>query len=99
MARRKVNKATKIREAFENLGHDARPRDVVALLRGKKIKVSSAQVSTLKGQLGGSRTSRPSSKAEGISLDALLAAKHFIQKVGSIGEAKAALDALGKLLN
>jgi hypothetical protein len=99
MARRKVNKATKIREAFEQLGHDARPKDVVALLAKKKIKVSSTQVSTLKGKLGGSRKNGSDSKDAGISLDALLAAKHFVEKIGSIGEAKAAVDALGKLLN
>ena len=93
MAKRTVNKAEKIREAFEELGHDARPKDVIAALAAKHIKVAPAQVSNLKAKLGSPKRGK---KGTGLSLDALLAAKKLVDTLG-IERAREAIDALATL--
>jgi hypothetical protein len=95
VAKRTVNKAEKIREAFEKLGHDARPKDVIATLAAKKIKVAPAQVSNLKAKLAVKRKGKKA--AAGLSLDSLLAAKKLVDTLG-IERAKEAIDALAKLV-
>jgi hypothetical protein len=101
MAKRKINKAAKIREAFDTLGADARPKDVIALLAAKKIKVAPAQVSNLKAKLGlpsnnGGR-GRKAASGQMISLSDLQAAKKLIEQLGSVEKAQTALSALAKL--
>jgi hypothetical protein len=102
MARAKVNKAERIPKTFEMLGKDARPKDVVAALAKEKIRVSSAQVSTIKAKLGNgklNKNGRAHAKDNGIvSLDEILAAKKLVGSVGSPEKAKAAVDALVKVL-
>lgn len=99
MAKRTVNKAEKIREAFAELGNDARPKDVIAALAKQNIKVAPAQVSNLKAKLGVKRgaSKRGGKKAtDGLSLDSLLAAKKLVDTLG-IERALEAIQALSKL--
>jgi hypothetical protein len=95
MAKRKLNKAAKIREKFEALGPEARPKDVIAALAAEHIKVSSAQVSNVKATMGGSTGGRKARKGE-LTLDSLLLAKAFADRLG-MARAQAAVAALAKL--
>jgi hypothetical protein len=95
MAKRKGNKAASIRETFDQLGHGARPKDVIAALAAKKIKVSSAQVSNVKATMGGSTGGRKVRNGE-LTLDSLLMAKAFVDKMG-MAKAQSAVAALAKL--
>lgn len=97
MAKRSVNKAEKIREAFAELGKDARPKDVIAALAKQHIKVAPAQVSNLKAKLGSPKRGKKATGGNnGLSLDSLLAAKKLVDTLG-IERAKEAIDALAKL--
>jgi hypothetical protein len=93
MSRTKVNKAAKIREMFEKLGPGARPKDVIAGLAQEKIAVSSAQVSNIKATLGGGMKARRGA----ISIEDLVIAKQFVEKLGSVERAEGVLAALAKL--
>jgi hypothetical protein len=99
MPRRKVNKAAKIREAFEKLGSDTRPKDLIADLAARRIKVSSAQVSVVKANLNGhAKNGRRGHKANDlIALSDLQAAKKLVESLGSIDKAQTALGVLAKL--
>jgi arginine repressor len=100
-----VNKAQKIRDVAKTLGKTVRPRDVIAELAREGITVSSAQVSTTLRAAGFRRKRRgrkaaagaPPASGIGLNLDALLAAKALIAKVGSIELAQEALAAMKKL--
>jgi len=101
-----VNKAHEIREQFAAQGANARPKDVIAALAEKGIKVSSAQVSNIKSKLGG-KSNRKVGRKSGrkaqagsngaVSLAALLDAKRLAQKMGGVEAAKRALDVLVRL--
>jgi len=95
MARSKINKAAKIREMFEKLGLEARPKDVISELAAAKIEVSSAQVSNVKATLGGAN--RRSNKSAALSINDLVLAKKFVDALGSVERAEGALTALSKL--
>jgi hypothetical protein len=95
MARRKLNKSAKIREAFETMGADTRPKDIIEALAAKHIKVSSAAVSNIKAKLGGAKPGMKHSNGA-ITLDALLEAKKLVDKIG-LTNATAAVSALSKL--
>jgi len=101
MARTKINKSEKIRETFAAMGHDARPKDVIAELAKSKITVSPAAVSNIKATLGGGMRKRSRkghrATADTISLDSLVTAKKFIDQIGGLEKAQGALDALAKL--
>jgi hypothetical protein len=84
------------------------PKDVIAAMAAKKIKVSSNLVSAIKGKLKGGtvrsavRRGRPVKRRGGdgngsISIDALLAAKRLVDEVGGVERAKEAIDVLGRL--
>lgn len=106
-----VNKAERIRQVAKSLGKTVRPRDVIAVLAGEGIKVSSPQVSkTLsaagyrqrgrgkgKGRKTAAATAKTSASSNGLNLEALIAAKTLIQKVGSVELAQEALAAMKKL--
>ena len=104
-----VNKAQRIREVAKALGTNVRPRDIIAELAKEGIVVSSAQVSTTlraagyrrkrRGRRAGAavETAHAAHNGGGLNLDALLAAKAFAAKVGSIAAAEAALSAIKKL--
>jgi len=89
--RTKVNKSKAIRKYLaENPG--ARPKDVVDAMKAKRIRVSPQQVSMVKSKMASPKTSG------NVRMDQLVAAKVFVQKVGSIGEARQAVTALAKLM-
>ena len=95
MARRKVNKSAKIRAEFDK-NPKARPRDVVAALAARKIKVSPAQVSNIRSRMAGKRKS---GKLNGgmIAVSDLQAAKKLVDALGSIERAQSAIGALARL--
>jgi arginine repressor len=101
-----VSKAQRIRDVAKTLGRKVRPRDVIAELAKEGVKVSSAQVSmTLRsagykrrrrGKRAAAAVAHPAS-GNGLNLDALIAAKALIAKVGSVETAEEALRVLKKL--
>ena len=88
-------KADAIRGMFGEMGAKARSRDVVAALAARGIKVTSAQVSTLRKTIGSGRAK--ASSAYSVSLDHLMAAKALAQRLGGIAVAQRALESLAKL--
>jgi hypothetical protein len=92
-----------IRQIAKELPNPIRPRDIIAALKGKGIEVSSAQVSTTLRASGFRRRRRKTAvraeapSANGLSIDALLAAKALIAKVGSVDVAEEALRVLKRL--
>ena len=109
----RVNKAEEIRQAAKAIGKRVRPRDIIAALKEKGIEVSSAQVSTTLHNAGFRRRrrrvavaaaaapaagpGRRAAKSGKLSLESLLAAKSFIDRVGSVDKAEEAISALKKL--
>ncbi len=88
-------KADAIRAMFGEFGAKARSRDVVATLASRGIKVTSAQVSTLRKTIGSGRAKSPA--AYSVSLDHLMAAKALAHRLGGIAVAQRALESLAKL--
>ena len=103
------SRAELIRQTAQTLGKRVRPRDIIAALKDKGITVSSTLVSKTLAAAGFrrrrrrriARTSanvRQTTNAGGsLNLDALIAAKVLIEKVGGVENAQAALSALKKL--
>ncbi|MGD9720983.1 MAG: hypothetical protein AB7O59_02895 [Pirellulales bacterium] len=96
--RSSVNKAEAIRGAWSELGVTARPRDVIALLKSRGIKVASAQVSTLR-KSAGKKHSAVVASLEVVPFAHLVAAKSLVARLGGIEQAQHALASLSKLLN
>jgi arginine repressor len=101
-----INKAQKIRDVAKSMGKKVRPKDIIAELAKEGITVSSAQVSTTLRAAGFRRKRRGKKIAamgahpatgHALNLDALLAAKALIDKVGSVELAQEALAAMKKL--
>lgn len=106
----KVNKAQRIRYAAKKLGKKVRPKDIIAELAKDGITVSSAQVSTTLRDAGyrrrrrravaavgaGNRSDRRS-VSHGLDLEALIATKALVDKIGGIETAEEALRALKRL--
>jgi transposase len=100
-----VNKAELIRQTAKSLPKPVRPRDIIAALKDKGITVSSAQVSKTLRSAGyrrkrrGHRTATASApdSGNGLNLDALIAAKALIEKVGGVDVAEEALRAMKEL--
>jgi hypothetical protein len=100
-----ASKAELIRQTAKALPKPIRPRDIIAALKEKGVSVSSQQVSSTLRAAGFRRrrrrksvgTASQSPTANGLNLDALLAAKALIAKVGSVEVAEEALRALRKL--
>ena len=101
-----TSKAQRIRDVAKTLGKKVRPRDVIAELAKEGVKVSSAQVSmTLRS--AGYRRKRRGKKAaaavahpatgNGLNVEALIAAKALIAKVGGVEAAEEAIKVLKKL--
>jgi hypothetical protein len=98
-----------IRRTARTLGKPVRPRDIIAALKEEGVTVSSTLVSKTLAAAGfrrrrrrrKARTSadvRQATSAGGLlNLDALIAAKTLIEKVGGVENAQAALSALKKL--
>jgi lambda repressor-like predicted transcriptional regulator len=105
----KVNKAQRIRDAAKSLGKKVRPKDIIAELAKEGIHVTSAQVSTTLSAAGYRRRRRKAtagtasgkttgkSAGHGLDLEALIATKALIQKIGGIEAAEEAIRALKRL--
>jgi lambda repressor-like predicted transcriptional regulator len=103
----KVNKAERIRQTAKALGKKFRPKDIIAALAKEGIHVSSAQVSTTLIAAGYRRRKIRSGAAagkafgktsgRGLDIEALIATKALIQKIGSIEAAEEAIRALKRL--
>ena len=105
------SRAEMIRQTAQTLGKRVRPRDIIATLREKGVTVSSTLVSkTLaaagfrrrrrRRRAGTSADARQTTSAGGsLNLDALIAAKALIEKVGGVENAQAAHSALKRLGN
>ena len=103
------SRAEMIRQTAQTLDKPVRPRDIIATLKDKGVTVSSTLVSkTLaaagfrrrrrRRRAGASADGRRTNSAGGsLNLDALIAAKVLIEKVGGVENAQAALSALKKL--
>jgi len=102
-----TSKAQRIRDVAKTLGKKVRPRDVIAELAREGVKVSSAQVSMTLRSAGYKRrrrgkkavetTAAAHSSANGLNVEALIAAKALVAKVGSVAVAEEALKVLKKL--
>jgi hypothetical protein len=73
-------------------------RDVIATLRKRGMKVSSAQVSLLRKSAREGSGSHGMVASGAVSLDQLVAAKQFVERTGSIEAARQALVSLSLLL-
>ena len=107
----KVNKSHEIRVEIKKLGKKARPKDIVAALTERGIKVAPAQVSMIRTKMLGKRrkkramlahdvavaSSAKTTSGRPLSMADLVAAKKIAQELGGIDAALRALDALGKL--
>lgn len=96
-SRKSGSKADAIRGMFDEMGLDARPRDVIAALKAQGIVVTSAQVSTLRRKLSSNGALRGTASGE-VSLAHLMAAKQLAAKLGGIANARRALDSLAELV-
>jgi hypothetical protein len=87
-------KSAAIREYLEaNPG--AMPKEVVAALKKKGLKVSAQMVSVLKGKAnGGGRRGR---RVGNLNVDSLIQAKKLVDQLGGIEKAQDALAILAKL--
>ncbi len=94
-----VNKADAIRGAWAEVGVDGRPRDVIALLAGRGITVTSAQVSTLRKSVGKKRGKAALNHVHSVPFEHLVIAKSLAAKLGGIEQAQQALNNLSKLMN
>ena len=101
-----ASKAQRIRDVAKTLGKKVRPRDVIAELAKDGVTVSSAQVSMTLRSAGyrrkrrGKRTAAAAAHpatGNGLNVEALIAAKALISKVGSVETAEEALRVLKKL--
>jgi arginine repressor len=102
-----MSKAQRIRDVAKTLGKKVRPRDVIAELAKEGVKVSSAQVSmTLRsagyrrrrrGKKAAGTTAAAPAFGNGLNVEALIAAKALIAKVGSVEAVEEALKVLKKL--
>ena len=102
-----VSKAQQIRDVAKTLGKKVRPRDVIAELAKEGVTVSSAQVSMTLRSAGYKRRRRGRKSAataaagpaagNGLNVEALIAAKALIAKVGGVEVAEEALKVLKKL--
>jgi hypothetical protein len=96
-----------IRDVAKSLGKKVRPRDVIAKLAEQGVKVTSPQVSKTLRDVGYRRKRRgrqaaaakvASNSHNGLNIDALLAAKALITKVGGVQAAEQAIKVLKKLV-
>jgi 23S rRNA pseudoU1915 N3-methylase RlmH len=102
-----TSKAEHIRQTAKQMGKKVRPKEIIAALKEQGVVVTSPQVSsTLKaagyrrkrrGSKAASGATTTAASANGLTLNALVAAKEFIHKAGGIKAAEAAIHAMKKL--
>jgi hypothetical protein len=96
VAKRKVNKSKIILDYCEK-NPEAKPKEVAAVLnKSEKLGISAQYVSTIKSKhrgigsvVGGNR--------HRLDLNALIEAKKFVERVGGVKAAQAAIHALAQL--
>ena len=105
-----INKAQSIRDMGKELGKKARPRDIIAALAEKGIKVASAQVSTVLKAAGLRRGRRRrkvvvtaaakqhSENGQGLDIHELLQVKKLSEQLGGTDKLKELVVALERLL-
>jgi hypothetical protein len=94
------SKADAIRAKFDQLGYDARPRDIIAALKSEGVKVTSAQVSMLRAKLStNGKASKTPVSASSVPFEHLVAAKQLADRLGGINKARAALESFAKLVS
>ncbi len=99
-ARGGVSKADAIRAKFDQLGHDTRPRDVIAALKREGVKVTSAQVSMLRAKLtANGKPARVAATASTVPFEHLVAAKQLADRLGGVNKARLALESFAKLVS
>ncbi|PWT83445.1 MAG: hypothetical protein C5B58_06570 [Acidobacteria bacterium] len=101
------SKAEMIRQTAKSLGKKVRPRDIIAKLKEQSVEVSHALVSSTLRAAGlrpkrrrrkvTVKKVRATATANGLNLDALIAAKSLVDKLGGVEHAEAAISALKKL--
>jgi len=95
--KRGASKADAIRSMFDQMGLDARPRDVIAALKKQGITVTSAQVSMLRSKLGANGVARPTA-GQAVPYEHLIAAKQLADRLGGIDKARQALESFASLV-
>lgn len=109
MKTKEVNKSDAIRDCLKN-SSDKSPSKISKMLEEKGIKVTPTYVSVVKSKMYSSKpkTSKPNkarkSKAKAknnakANLESLISAKSFIDKAGSIENAKKLIDVVNKILS
>ena len=108
-----VNKSKAIRDYYA-ANPNAKPMEVSAALKKKGVDVTPAFVSTIRstskkkktvgkpGRPAGTknaRPGRPSGRGGEVSFASLLKVKSIVDEMGGVDEARAALDALEKLIH
>lgn len=97
----KTSKAASIREVARALPKPVRPRDIMSAMKEKGVTVTYAQItSALKAggfRRRGRRKKSAAASNNGLNVEALLAAKALIAKVGIATAAEEALAVLKKL--
>lgn len=98
-----ASKADAIRVKFDQLGRDARPRDVIAALKSEGVTVTSAQVSMLRNKaskLGATKNGSSRGHVSGaVSYEHLLAAKQLAERLGGVENARQALESFARLVS
>ena len=98
-----ASKADAIRVKFDQLGRDARPRDVIAALKSEGVTVTSAQVSMLRNKAPRiSAAKNGSSRAHlsgAVPFEHLLAAKQLVEQLGGLEQARQALENFARLVS
>ncbi|MBX7167908.1 MAG: hypothetical protein K1X74_16360 [Pirellulales bacterium] len=97
-------KAEAIRAAFDELGVNTAPKDVIAKLAEGGIKVAPAQVSNIRTKLLG-KAGRPGPRGRragrvmtnGLTVSQLFEIKKLVDSVGGADHMRQALDALAQL--
>jgi hypothetical protein len=102
-----INRSELIRQKKATLGRGARPRDIIASLAEDGVKVSRALVTNVLKRRGTGKkrgrkrarvVARRSASREAISMTGLLTAKRMVDEMGSVADAKKALDAFARLI-
>jgi hypothetical protein len=97
-----INKSQAIREKLSDLGEEARPRDIIAALKSEGVVVSPALVTNVVTRIrrAADQTGdgRVHARSASVSLEALIEAKRFVRCTGSLKAARAALEALARLM-
>jgi len=101
-----VNKSQAIRD-YIAANPKSKPKEIVEALKGQGVEVTPAFVSTLRsndkrksGAPRGRRGRRPAEavNGSGLGIESLVQAKKLVDKMGGVGEARRALEALARIL-